>query len=77
MRSTRCREPSVGGFPAFRIHPQGRPVEKILQIMNDADNSADHAVLEESWKRLEEIREHIQRLYSRWDELETKKSSGS
>jgi ATP-binding cassette subfamily F protein uup len=48
--------------------------QQVLKIMNDPGNVTNPELLENSWKDLEELRERIQQLYARWDELETKKN---
>lgn len=54
-----------------------RREKEILQFMETPENSSDPDLLQKSWKDLEEVRTSIDQLYSRWDELEKKKSSGN
>ena len=50
--------------------------EELEQTMELPETIADPARLAECWQNLENIREEIDRLYSRWAELEEKKLSG-
>ncbi len=51
--------------------------QEILMVMKKPDNASDPELLQQTWKDLEGIRQKIDFLYTRWDELETKKNSGS
>lgn len=45
--------------------------QSIRRVMEQAEVISDAAQLEECWRRLETVRAEIDRLYRRWDELET------
>jgi len=51
--------------------------QELLHAMNNPDNASDPALLQECWEKLEAVREGIQHLYRRWEELEAKKNSGN
>jgi ABC transport system ATP-binding/permease protein len=48
--------------------------QSIRQVMEQPEVLSDAAQLEECWRRLETVRAEIDRLYRRWDELETIRS---
>ena len=50
--------------------------QEITKIMNNPETVSDSELLQKTWQNLEEIRKKIKQLYTRWDELETKKNSG-
>ena len=47
--------------------------ETLQGILDDPEMASNPQKLEETWGRFEEVRLHIEQLYSRWDELEEKK----
>jgi len=49
--------------------------QEIARIMDDPETASDSELLQKTWRNLEKIREKIKQLYTRWDELETKKNN--
>lgn len=50
--------------------------EELRQKMENGNNTANAALLEETWLELEEIQARLAKLYTRWDELDDKLKSG-
>jgi ATP-binding cassette subfamily F protein uup len=50
--------------------------QEITRVMDNPETASDSELLQKTWQNLEEIREKIKQLYTRWDELETKKNNG-
>ena len=50
--------------------------QEITRVMDNPETASDSELLQKTWQDLEEIREKIKQLYTRWDELETKKNNG-
>ena len=51
--------------------------QELLKEMDDPAHASTPELLQQSWQDLEEVRKKIEQLYTRWDELETKKNRGA
>jgi ATP-binding cassette subfamily F protein uup len=60
-----------------RIEAAETVQEGLQETMGLPETVADPARLAECWEKLEQIRQEIDGLYSRWDELDAKKNTGT